>query len=246
MSSGFVSAGTTDQPIERDADWLKAQQELEAERRRKAEEANPNDGKSLSCLTTAKKQEAFEESIKLKNQFRALDEDEAEFLDSVLESTRAREAALKQETSQQLDAFRRQQDEAERAARLAGNTEGDAPAEDEHWASAGRKRKKGKDRESLMGVKIRRKSSTSEKTISAATTTTKDGTGSPAGADKGRATSGATKSTSEEPTAKAASASPKEEPIAARPATAKDAQAQKPKPTPAALGLGAYSSDEDD
>jgi hypothetical protein len=47
MSSGFVSAGTNDQPTERDAEWLRAQQELEEERRRKAEVGKQNDGKSL-------------------------------------------------------------------------------------------------------------------------------------------------------------------------------------------------------
>ena len=47
MSSGFVSGGTIDQPIERDAEWLKAQQELEDTRRAKAELAKQQDGKSL-------------------------------------------------------------------------------------------------------------------------------------------------------------------------------------------------------
>ena len=47
MSSGFVSAGTNEQPIERDAEWLRAQQELEEERRRKAEIGKQDDGKSL-------------------------------------------------------------------------------------------------------------------------------------------------------------------------------------------------------
>ena len=47
MSSGFVSGGTNDAPIERDAEWLAAQQELEANRARKAAEARPTDAKSL-------------------------------------------------------------------------------------------------------------------------------------------------------------------------------------------------------
>lgn len=47
MSSGFVSAGTNEQPIERDDEWLRAQQELEEERRRKAEIGKQNEGKSL-------------------------------------------------------------------------------------------------------------------------------------------------------------------------------------------------------
>jgi len=47
MSSGFVSAGTNEQPIERDDEWLRAQRELEEERKRKAEIGKQTDGKSL-------------------------------------------------------------------------------------------------------------------------------------------------------------------------------------------------------
>lgn len=47
MSSGFFSAGTNEEPVERDDEWHKAQQELEEERRRKAEIGKQADGKSL-------------------------------------------------------------------------------------------------------------------------------------------------------------------------------------------------------
>ena len=48
MSSGFVSGGTADDPIERSDEWLAAQKELEANRlQRKAEEARQADGRSL-------------------------------------------------------------------------------------------------------------------------------------------------------------------------------------------------------
>lgn len=47
MSSGFVSAGTNEDPVERDDAWLRAQKELEEERRRKAEAGLQKDGKSL-------------------------------------------------------------------------------------------------------------------------------------------------------------------------------------------------------
>ena len=47
MSSGFVSGGTTDQPIERDDKWLQAQKEIEANRRRKEEESRQDGGKTL-------------------------------------------------------------------------------------------------------------------------------------------------------------------------------------------------------
>jgi hypothetical protein len=96
----------------------------------------------------------------LKNQYRALDDDEAEFLDSVLE----KEAEVQKETLEQLDAFRRRQEEAERRAfeeeqREGKGKEGDAETHAQ-WVAAGRKRKKGHDL--LKGVKIRRKSEAAE------------------------------------------------------------------------------------
>lgn len=117
----------------------------------------------------AAKQEAFEESIRLKNQFRNLDEDEIEFLDSVLESTRAQEAAIKRETDEQLDLFRRQQEEVDKALSINTDDVDDAIVLGNHnsptstesqWAINARKRKR-TEREGLKGVKIR-KSSTSE------------------------------------------------------------------------------------
>ena len=71
----------------------------------------------------AAKQEAFEESIRSRNQFRSLDEDEVDFLDSVLESTRAKEAEVKKQTTEQLEAFRRQQEEAEKTATVPDEAE---------------------------------------------------------------------------------------------------------------------------
>ncbi len=55
MSSGFVSGGTTDKPIERDDEWLEAQQELEATRRRKEEESGQEGGKTLFEVLQANK-----------------------------------------------------------------------------------------------------------------------------------------------------------------------------------------------
>ncbi|KAI9876614.1 MAG: hypothetical protein M1830_006051 [Pleopsidium flavum] len=173
MSSGFVSTGTTEQPIERDDEWLKAQQEIEATRRRKAEESRQDGGKTLYDTLQANKaakQEAFEEAIRLKNQFRSLDEDEIEFLDSVLESTRTKEAAVKKETIEQLDLFRRQQEEADKAwlAEAADGSgtnvvAGSSSIEEEQWIVNGKKRKRAKDKQVLKGVKLRKTSSTSDK-----------------------------------------------------------------------------------
>jgi len=55
MSSRFVSGGTNDAPVERDDEWLKAEQELEEARRKKAEEARQNDGKTLYEVLQANK-----------------------------------------------------------------------------------------------------------------------------------------------------------------------------------------------
>ncbi|KAL8995673.1 MAG: hypothetical protein Q9169_004643 [Polycauliona sp. 2 TL-2023] len=248
MSSGFVSGGTTDQPIERDDEWLKAQQEIEANRRSKEEEGRQEGGKSLFEVlqnNKAAKQEAFEESIRLKNQFRNLDEDEVEFLDSVLESTRAREDAVKKETAEQLNLFRRQQDEADKASlnlTTADTTQSSEPvtgpqalAAESQWAINARKRKRVKDKEVLPGVKLRKSSSTSERPthLSPGTPTThEDVTGSrvkefpKSNIDQAEGSPVAEKKDVESPELKALRDSPK--------------------PPVGVLGLAGYSSDEDD
>jgi hypothetical protein len=117
----------------------------------------------------AAKQEAFEEANRLKNQFRALDEDEVEFLDSVLESTRAEEDRVRRETAEGLELFRKQQEEADKKARTGSEgvsvaEEGSPTGEEEQWMAGGRKRKRAKEKEVLKGVKIRRSFSTNEST----------------------------------------------------------------------------------
>lgn len=47
MSSRFVSAGTIDEPVAQDDEWRRAQEEIEANRRRKAQEGVLEGGKSL-------------------------------------------------------------------------------------------------------------------------------------------------------------------------------------------------------
>lgn len=63
MSSGFVSAGTNEEPVERDDEWLKAQQELEEERRRKAEIGQQVDGKCLYEVLQQNKSELQSASV---------------------------------------------------------------------------------------------------------------------------------------------------------------------------------------
>lgn len=129
-------------------------------------------GSHVRCCSSilAAKEDAFQESIKLRNQFRNLNEDEVEFLDSVLESTRKKEEEVKKETSEQLDLFRRQQEEKDKEL-LEGGEDADGKAgsptageSQSSWALNARKRKRAKesDKAALKGFKLRKRSSTGE------------------------------------------------------------------------------------
>lgn len=86
----------------------------------------------------------------------------------MLESTRAKEEAVKRETIEQLTLFRRQQEEADKALLQAdrskdedqGGKAGDPTAGESQWAINNRKRKRAKEKEVLKGVKVRRSSTT--------------------------------------------------------------------------------------
>jgi len=86
----------------------------------------------------------------------------------VLESTRAKEQAVKEETSEQLELFRQQQQEADKErldesrdiAYTAGSPT-EEPAETQ-WAVNARKRKRLKDEKGVKGPKLRRSSTTIE------------------------------------------------------------------------------------
>ncbi|TGO42991.1 hypothetical protein BHYA_0004g01180 [Botrytis hyacinthi] len=255
MSSGFVSGGTADAPTERSDEWLAAQQEIEANRRRKAIEARQQDGKSLFEILEANKgthlggalnkpaakQDAFEEANKLKNQFRSLDEDEIEFLDSVLESTRAEEDRVRKETAEGLELFRKQQEDADKKARAADDdgaqTQDGSPVRGDEWGTTGRKRKRTKDKEVLKGVKVRRASSSAEQASSS--TPAKDLSTKPA-KDDSDSIATSTKPPASKDSAKISD--PKPAKVAPEPVAAK-----KPPPPPSNKGLGLvdYGSDED-
>lgn len=182
------------------------------------------------------KQEQFEEKIRLKNQFRALDEDEVDFLDSVLESTRAQEAAVKKDTADQLEAFRKQREEAEKA--LLGPTSSDVtPAEEEEWSIPARKRRREKGKDLLLPGKKHRASATeSEKPA------LKDQEQVPSKLDTKTpqvTTSGAADTT------QAAENPAKVTPAGQKPAKEQAEIKQPAKPAPVALGLAAYGSDSD-
>ncbi|OAX85244.1 hypothetical protein ACJ72_00366 [Emergomyces africanus] len=250
MSSGFISGGTIEEPAQRDDEWLKAQQELEEERRRKAEASNREEGKSLYEIlqqNKAAKQEAFEESIKLKNQFRSLDEDEVEFLDSVLESTRAQEEAVKRETREQLEIFHRQRQEAEKI--LVGTGSGNLSAgggsspDEEQWTITGRKRRRTKEKDAFHGVKLRKSSSadvnpvTTSKTPPEAASKQSGLTSVPAPIPK-----------EVEQLEKPENAEAPEEPETTKVTPSRPSKGEEDRAPPAvssALGLGAYSSDDD-
>ncbi|CAI7572493.1 unnamed protein product [Penicillium pancosmium] len=252
MSSGFVSSGTNEQPVERDDAWLRAEQELEEERRRKAEIGKQNDGKSLfEVLEQNKmaKQEAFEEKTKLKNQFRSLDEDEVDFLDSVLESTRAQEAAVKKDTADQLEVFRKQREEAEKA--LLGPTTSDVtPAEEEEWAIPARKRRRDKKDLLLPGKKRKASLEGGKDTAGSPDAKTnqssqKDGKGATSAAPKSspeQQPEGVTKPSAAQG---GSNATDKGQSQTNQPKKEAQAQAPAPAPAPAGLGLVGYGSDSD-
>ncbi|CAI7667070.1 uncharacterized protein N7487_003144 [Penicillium crustosum] len=243
MSSGFVSSGTNEQPIERDDEWLRVQQELEEERRRKAEIGKQEDGKSLfEVLERNKmaKQEAFEEKSRLKNQFRSLDEDEVDFLDSILESTRAKEAAVKRETAEQLEAFHRQREEAQKAL-LESTSPEVAPVKGDQWTALARKRRNDKHRNALISGKKRKASATDnaagKDTNNGKDSQNKDGAG---GSSTKKLDQGTSKSDKAAPTAPAT-----------QPKVVTDTEKGQPeakgltKPPLVSLGLAGYSSDSE-
>ncbi|KAF2631892.1 hypothetical protein BU25DRAFT_358266 [Macroventuria anomochaeta] len=221
MSSGFVPGGTADAPIERDDEWRQAQREIEEKRREKEEIGKQNEGKSLYEVLQANKdakQEAFEQAARYKLHV-TLDDDEADYLEGILEAKRKEEANVKKETREQLELFRRQQEEAERKA-LEDNTE--APKEDQvQWTAPGRKRKKGPELSLLKGVKLRKSSSAAEEKKSVDTA-----------AEKEKATGGAPKATTGTSTATTSTNPAPSPPVKA--------------PAALSLGLGYASSDEDD
>lgn len=156
-------AGTAEDERDRDDAWKQAAAELEEQRRAKADLAKQQDGKSLYDILQAnkdKKQAEFEEKARFKLH-NALDDDEADYLDSVLEKKRKEEASVRSETLEQLDLFRRQREEAERKALEEESTEA-STGDGAQWAAVGRKRKKGPDSSLLKGVKLRKSSSAAE------------------------------------------------------------------------------------
>lgn len=127
---------------------------------------------------------------------------------------------------------------------MAADTEGSPAAEEEQWVHAGKKRKKGKDRENLLGVKLRKASSTDDKSSKTAVEN--------AAASDTNAAAPASMTKPPPSTLKDPDDSSKEAASSSNGSkTAKTSEVEeKPvissKPAPAGLGLAGYSSDEDD
>ncbi|KAF5706538.1 nefa-interacting nuclear nip30 [Fusarium mundagurra] len=180
MSSRFVSAGkigssgeiskdasgaesTPQQPLHDSAkskEWEAVEQQLEAERKKREEQrikaATGEGEKTLYDVLQANKaakQAEFEEQTKLRNQFRALDDDEIEFLDEIRANKRAEEERVRRETEEGLKAFRERQKGDATQGENAGVKE-----EGESW-EIGRKRKRTKEKD-VKG--LRRKVSAAE------------------------------------------------------------------------------------
>ncbi len=98
----------------------------------------------------------------------------------MLESTRAKEEAVKRETTEQLDIFRRQQEEADKAILSeAVDMKDTSPAtkilpSESQWAINARKRKRIKGREGLKSAKVRKTSSANEESPPELTTVEDD------------------------------------------------------------------------
>ncbi|KAF8474829.1 N-terminal domain of NEFA-interacting nuclear protein NIP30-domain-containing protein [Kalaharituber pfeilii] len=255
MSSGFVSGGVsspeddaklTSKSAPTEEAWGKAEEAIKLARWQQEESASKGRGPEEKSLyeilqaNKARKQEEFEEKLKFKHQFKQLDEDDVEFLDSIMSEQARTELLRKQELASQLSQFRKAQYEAE----SAGNSEAleNIPKVEDvvvgGWAVSGKKRKKTVVNETaengarskirkmsgIIGAKTKKPTPpkpapTAEKTKEAEHTETK-----------------------KSPTTGDATSSPKQQ------AASKPQAASNPlKPTGGGLmGLVTYSSDDDD
>ena len=179
----------------------------------------------------------------------------------MLESTRKKEEEVKKETSEQLDLFRRQQEEKDKEL-LEGGEEADGKAgsptageSQSSWAVNARKRKRVKenDRGGLKGLKLRKGSSTGEAPVGLRTATSTREELSASRRDAGQGESAdpggaAVESLATEKTSAGVSASPRPSSTpATKKASPKQENSTKPKPlATSGLGLAGYSSDEDE
>ncbi|KAI1109806.1 N-terminal domain of NEFA-interacting nuclear protein NIP30-domain-containing protein [Nemania sp. NC0429] len=233
-------------------EWEAVQKDLDEERQRRAEarklavEGGAGEERSLYDILQANKaakQAAFEEQNRIRNQFRALDDDEIEFLHGMSDDKRAEEERVRRETEERLASFRKAQLSVGGAGVGDAGDGGDGDGEAEEWGLAtGRKRKRDRERDKSGLKGVRRKTSTSGDDKAAAAGEAKGRDGAASSTENGRVKLAPAKTTMTpaEPETPAA-----EKPSSAAPAastrTVDVAVTQKP-----AFGLVDYGSDEDD
>ena len=164
---------------------------------------------------------------------------------------------MKRETTEQLDLFRRQQEEADKALLEEsgekedgeGGKAGSPTAGENQWAINARKRKRVKEKEVLKGVKVRKESSTSEPPVGLAGERRGSASQEP---EKGKTIVSAQDSTEKKTSSAEKDLEGKVISEALASPTSKSSTAFPPKQDsegaskPAALGLAGYSSEEED
>ncbi|KAF3059974.1 hypothetical protein GL218_05113 [Daldinia childiae] len=166
--------------VKRNAEWEAVQRDLEADRRRREEarraqvEGGPGgESKTLFDILQANKaakQAAFEEKTRISNQFRALDDDEIDFLESMRDERRVEEERVKRETEERLASFRQAQKATGTTASSGDAEDGDVVREDigedvGTWTGGVKKRKR-PDKEVKAIVKgVKKRASGSEKEV---------------------------------------------------------------------------------
>ncbi|KAI2621824.1 hypothetical protein GGR54DRAFT_83131 [Hypoxylon sp. NC1633] len=247
-------------------EWEDVQRDLEAERRRREEArraqvegSGARENRSLFDILQANKaakQAAFEEQNRIRNQFRALDDDEIDFLDGVRDGVRSEEERVRRETEDRLRGFREAQKSGRLSAAGAGDAEadtagggdevedgvgqdGDVEAVAVAWTASGKKRKRN-EKERDKGVRggiikgVKRRASENEKDGEAAS-----GLGTHV---KDTGTMDSTVASTDVGSKVATAGQARRPPAAAAAATSRTGERiHKPK-----LGLVDYGSDEDE
>ncbi|GAA5850401.1 hypothetical protein JCM3766R1_007182 [Sporobolomyces carnicolor] len=111
VSSRFVSASDLEAAAQkRQEEWKAAYARIGQEPPAQDPEGEKYDPRSLwekLNENKTKKQEAFEEQLKFKNHFRALDEEEISFLDSMIDESNEEELARQRMIKEELESFRK-------------------------------------------------------------------------------------------------------------------------------------------
>ncbi|GAA5978988.1 hypothetical protein JCM11641_000116 [Rhodosporidiobolus odoratus] len=110
VASRFVSSTALEEAKKkREEEWKAAYERIGQAPPQEVQTEAPYDGRSLwekLQENKDKKQEAFDEQIKFKNQFRALDEDEISFLDSMIDEGNDEEKERKRQELEDMKGFR--------------------------------------------------------------------------------------------------------------------------------------------